>query len=268
MDNLFLYPAMNAMKTFFYLIHFQYLGFRYHGWSKQPDLLTIEQMMGKTLEFVLGHGRFKILVASRTDAKVSALHCAFELFLREPIEPEKLLTDLNLNLPGDIRILKIQATDNAFNIINSPKTKEYLYLFSFGEKGHPFCVPFMSCFPYDLDIELMKSGASLFKGAHHFIKYCTQPRPGTILEREILESRITENTFLKANFFPAESYVYIIRSKGFLRYQVRLIMGQLLSLGRGEIRLEDIQESLTGKDSRPLRHIAPASGLILNKIEF
>lgn len=257
-----------AVQTYFYLIHFQYLGFRYHGWSKQPDLLTIEQMMEKTLGFVLGHGRFKILVASRTDAKVSALHCAFELFLREPTDPEKLLNDLNQNLPGDIRILKIEVTDSAFNIINSPRIKEYLYLFSFGEKGHPFSAPLMSCFPYDLDIELMKSGARLFQGTHHFIKYCTQPRPGSILEREILESRITENTFFKANFFPAESYVYVIRSKGFLRYQVRLIMGQLLSLGRGEIRLEDIRESLTGNDSRPLRHIAPASGLILNKIVF
>jgi len=256
------------MQTYFYLIHFQYLGFRYHGWSKQPDLLTIEQMMEKTLGFILGHCRFKILVASRTDAKVSARHCAFELFLRDPQDPEKLLTDLNLNLPGDIRILKIEEKDKNFNIINGPKIKEYLYLFSFGKKCHPFCAPLMSCFPYGLDIGLMQSGALLFKGTHHFIRYCTQPGSGTKFEREILESRITENTLFTASFFPAESYVYIIRSKGFLRYQVRLIMGQLLSLGRGEISLEDIRESLTGNDHRPLRHIAPASGLILNKISF
>ncbi len=45
-------------------------------------------------------------------------------------------------------------------------------------------------------------------------------------------------------------------------------MGQLLSLGRGEISLDDIKESLKGNDNDPLRHIAPSSGLILNKIEF
>lgn len=256
------------MQTYFYLIHFQFLGFRYHGWSKQPDLLTLELMMEKTLGFILGQSRFKILVASRTDAKVSAQHCAFELFLKNPLDPKKLLTDLNQNLPGDIRILKIEETDRNFNIISSPKIKEYLYLFSFGEKGHPFCAPLMSCFPYDLDIELMESGARLFKGTHHFVRYCTKPGPDAIFERNILESRIIKNTLYTANFFPAESYVYIIRSKGFLRYQVRLIMGQLLSLGRGEISLEDIRESLTGKDTRPIRHIAPASGLMLNKISF
>jgi tRNA pseudouridine38-40 synthase len=256
------------MQTYFYLIHFQFLGFRYHGWSKQPDLLTLEQMMEKTLGCVLGHGRFKILVASRTDAKVSAHHCAFELFVKDSLDPKKLLVDLNLNLPGDIRILGIEETDKTFNIINSPKTKEYHYLFSFGEKGHPFCAPLMSCFPDDLDIELMQSGARLFKGTHHFIRYSTKPGPDATFERDILESRITKNTLYTANFFPHESYMYIIRSKGFLRYQVRLIMGQLLSLGRGEISLEDIRESLTGNDPRPLRHIAPASGLILNEIIF
>jgi tRNA pseudouridine38-40 synthase len=72
----------------------------------------------------------------------------------------------------------------------------------------------------------------------------------------------------KANFFPEETYAFHIHSRGFLRYQVRLIMGQLLSLGRGEIGLKDIQASLTGLNRHPLRHIAPSSGLMLNKIEF
>jgi len=53
-----------------------------------------------------------------------------------------------------------------------------------------------------------------------------------------------------------------------MRYQVRLMMGQLLSLGRGEINLADIKESLKGNNTQPLRHIAPASGLVLNKLEF
>ncbi len=45
-------------------------------------------------------------------------------------------------------------------------------------------------------------------------------------------------------------------------------MGQLLCLGRGDISLDDINESLIGKNTSPLREIAPASGLILNRIEF
>lgn len=256
------------MKKYYYLIHIQYLGYRYHGWLKQPELKTIEFMVEKTAEFVLGHPRFKILGTSRTDAKVSANHSAFELFVNDPLDTDQLLMDFNRNLPNDIKVIKIEEKDKTFNIINAPRIKEYIYLFSFGEKCHPFSAPLISSFQYDLDLELMKKGALLFKGKHNFIKYCTKPKPGTLFEREILVSKIEKNTIFKANFFPAESYGYHIHSKGFLRYQVRLIMGQLLSLGRGEISLDDIRESLKGYDNRPLRHIAPSSGLILNKIEF
>ncbi|MCP3876623.1 MAG: tRNA pseudouridine(38-40) synthase TruA [Desulfobacteraceae bacterium] len=256
------------MKKYYYLVHIQYLGYRYHGWLKQPEVKTVEFMIEKTTRFVLGHTHFKILGTSRTDAKVSANHSAFELFVNEPLNIDQLLIDFNQNLPNDIRVIKIEEKDKNFNIINTPKIKEYIYLFSFGEKNHPFCASLMSSFQDNLDIDGMKKGALLFKGKHNFRRYCTKPNPGTRFEREILVSKIKENTLFKANFFPTESYAYHIHSKGFLRYQVRLIMGQLLSLGRGEIDLDDIKDSLKGHNNEPLRHIAPSSGLILNTIKF
>lgn len=256
------------MGKYYYLIHIQYLGFRFHGWLKQPGLKTIEFMIEKTVKFIIGHTDFKILGTSRTDAKVSANHSAFELFVDEPLNIDQLLVDFNRNLPNDIRIIKIEKVDRHFNIINAPRIKEYIYLFSFGEKCHPFSAPLISSFQEFLDIDMMKNGALLFEGKHNFIRYCTKPNSGTIFNREILVSKIKENTIFKANFFPAKSYAYHIHSKGFMRYQVRLIMGQLLSLGRGEIGLCDIKESLKGDNHQPLRHIAPSSGLIVNKIEF
>lgn len=257
-----------AVEPCCYLIHIQYLGYRYHGWQKQPGLKTIEFMLKKTIGFVLGHTHFKILGAARTDSKVSANQSAFELFVKDPLDTDQFLAAFNRNLPNDIRALHIKAVSRLFNIIRAPKIKEYLYLFSFGEKCHPFCAPLISSFQDILDIDLMKQGAQLFKGTHNFVKYCTKPNPGPQFEREIFTSEIKINTQFKANFFPAETYAYCIRSKGFMRYQVRLIMGQLLSLGRGEIRLDDIRKDLMGQDTRPLRHIAPSSGLILNAIRF
>ena len=234
------------MTKYYYLIHFQYLGFRYHGWPKQPGQLTLELMIEKTLKFILKQVPFKIMVASRTDAKVSAIHNAFELLVGKPLIPDRLIEDLNTNLPNDIRILKIEEKNHTFNIINGPKTKEYIYLFAFGEKCHPFCAPMLSTFPYSLDIEMMKEGARLFQGRHNFIRYCTKPTPGTHLHREVLVSRIEKNTLYHADFFPRTTYAYVIRSMGFLRYQVRLIMGQLFSLGRGEISLDDIRNLCKG----------------------
>lgn len=256
------------MRRYYYLIHIQYLGYRYHGWLKQPGLKTIESMIEKTAGFILGHTRFKIIGTSRTDAKVSANHSAFELFVNDPLDKNQLLNAFNRNLPNDIKVIKIEEKDKDFNIINGPKIKEYIYLFSFGEKCHPFSAPLISSFQDDLDIDVMKQGALLFKGKYNFIQYCTKPNPGTEFEREIRLSKIKKNTLFKASFFPEKSWAYHIHSKGFMRYQVRLIMGQLLRLGRGEINLCDIKESLNGLNNQPLRHIAPSSGLILNKVLF
>jgi len=225
-------------------------------------------MIEKTIGFISGHNDFKLLGASRTDSKVSAHHSAVELFVSKPLNTDQFLMDLNQNLPNDIRALKIQAVDRHFNIINDPGVKEYVYLFSSGQKAHPFCASMMSSFAEALDLGVMKQGARLFEGRHNFIQYCTKPTPGRRFERDIQVSRIEENTLFSASFFPAKTYIYRIRSKGFLRYQVRLIMGQLLSLGRSEIGLADIKISLEGKNTHPLRHIAPSSGLILHKIEF
>jgi tRNA pseudouridine38-40 synthase len=258
----------NTIKMYYYLLHIQYLGFRYHGWLKQPGLKTIESMVEKTAKFVLGHSRFKILGTSRTDSKVSANHSAFELFVDEPLDMDALVVNFNQNLPNDIKILKIESVNKEFNIIQAPRIKEYAYLFSHGEKNHPFCAPLMHSSKDILDIELMKQGAQIFKGKHNFVRYCTKPGPKTTFNREILVSKIEKNTIFQANFFPKKSYAYHIHARGFLRYQVRLIMGQLLCLGRGETCLNKIKETLNGKETHPLRFIAPSSGLILNKVVF
>jgi tRNA pseudouridine38-40 synthase len=53
-----------------------------------------------------------------------------------------------------------------------------------------------------------------------------------------------------------------------MRNQIRLMMGALIDLGKGKLSLETISQSLEQDCFIKLDHIAPASGLILNKIEF
>ena len=257
-----------ASPQFFYLIHIQYLGFRFHGWAKQPNLKTIHLMIDKTIAFVLGHTDFKTLGTSRTDAMVSANHSVVELFLKEPLDQDNFLIEFNRNLPMDIRAVLIEETNAEFNVIQTPKVKKYMYLFSFGEKCHPFCAPVMSSFMENLDIELMKQGARLFEGLHDFRKYCAKSRDKVSFEREVLISKIEENELFSASFFPKNSYLYHIQAKGFLRNQIRLMMGQLIKLGKGDISLEQLHESIEAPDDIPLDYIAPASGLILNRVVF
>ena len=69
------------MKKYFYLITIQYLGYRFHGWQKQPDVKTLHLMVDRTFNFILEGKRFKSLSSGRTDAMVSAECAAIELFL-------------------------------------------------------------------------------------------------------------------------------------------------------------------------------------------
>lgn len=259
------------MKKYnYYIIRLQFLGFRFHGWQKQVDQKTLQGHVEKTLRFVLGSDNSKVLGSGRTDARVSANDFPMELFAKEKItDLNQFLIDFNLNLPNDIKALSIIETDEKFNIINNSKIKEYVYFFSFGTKNHPFAAPILTCFYQELDLELMKKGAALFQGHHWFKHYCTKPTELGNYNREIIVSEIVENDIYTANFFPKKSYIYRIKSRGFLRNQVRLIMGTLFRLGQGQVDLEFIKKSLIEHSiERPLPFVAPASGLILYNVEF
>lgn len=227
-------------------------------------------MLVKTLKFVLPKSKFKILGAGRTDAKVSALNAAFELFLdKEPLEDlQEFMSCFNVNLPPDIRVMSIDKVNENFNIIQESKLKEYVYLFSFGQKNHPFCAPFLANIMDELNVNLMSDCARYFIGTHDFSSYTARLQPNTKVLRTITSCEIKRNEILTANFFPEESYALHISGEGFMRYQIRMIMGALIQLGRGELTAMDIKESLKKDHNTVLTYVAPGSGLLLNHLQF
>lgn len=257
-------------KRYYYLIKIQYLGYRFHGWQKQPDVKTVHLMIDRTLKFIFQDIRFKTLGAGRTDAMVSANEAAIELFIyNEPITDFKAFLELfNHNLPQDIRALSIEEVDESFNIIQDSKLKEYHYVFSEGRKNHPFCAPIMTTILEELDVELMKQGAKLFEGTHNFRTYCYRATDKGEYTRTIAYCEIVDNDLYTANFFPKESYVFKIVGKGFMRNQIRLMFGCLIKLGRGEVSLKYIEDTLKEDSIEVMDYIAPASGLILHSLTF
>lgn len=252
-----------------YLLKIQFLGFRFSGWQKQTNAKTIHDIVDKSLSFVLVREEYKTIGMSRTDAKVSANTYYVQLFVLRALDKHEFIALLNKNFPQDFRVNLITHVPTSYNIINASKTKEYHYYFSFGEKAHPFTAPLLTALPDNLDIELMKKGAVLFEGTHYFHKYCTKPSKHTVLKRTIDCCEILENTYLTANFFPKQSFVLRVCGKGFLRYQIRLIMATLFELGKNNIDLLYIKESLLeNNDGKPLKTIAPASGLQLYNVDL
>ena len=256
------------MQKYYYFIKIQYLGFRFSGWQKQDDVKTIQGMVDRTISFILGHDNHRTLGAGRTDAKVSANQYALELFLNEKLNEASFLKNLNKNLPPDIKALELKEVDEKFNIINDSKVKEYIYIFTAKDRPHPFSAPFMVHFDDELNIELMKEGAKLFEGTHNFKNYCYKPSGKTIVTREVLYCAIKINNLYTASFFPETSWILHVHGKGFMRHQIRSMMGALVTLGRGEITLENISESLVEGMPQDIGFIAPSSGLMLNQVHF
>ena len=250
------------MKKFFYLFETAYLGYRYHGWQKQTeDLKTIQQQIDRQLNYLLPENKFKTLPASRTDKMVSAKRHFFQLYTEKPVENE-LDKKLNYFLPDDIQILKMTEVDRDFQIIGHTSSKEYHYYFAATQEKYPYASPFMTFFKDPLNLEDMQKACSLFVGEHNFKSYCYKPHSDKQFMRVVDECEIIENNYLKANFFPPKSYVLRVKGKGFFRHQIRLMMGTLEKLGRGELTYSEIETSLKG-DQGIIGYVAPPHGLQL-----
>ena len=226
-------------------------------------------MVDKTLSFVFEDIHYKTIGVGRTDAKVSANTYYIQMFTDKIVEEDTFIESLNANFSPDFKAISIQKVDRGFNVINAPKIKEYHYYFSFGEKNHPFSAPFIVNVDGNLDLETMEEAARLFAGEHYFHKYCTRPSEKTIFKRIIDSCEIIENDVLTANFFPEKSYIFKVRGKGFLRYQIRLMMATLFEVGKGNLDLQFIEASLKeDNDRKYMRNNAPSSGLQLYDIEL
>lgn len=252
-----------------YLLFVQFLGFRFRGWQHQPGQQTVEGMLKKTLKFVLPGTSVKLLASGRTDAKVSARALPVSLILQSAIpDPEAFLDELNANLPPDIRVNHMEAVPLDFNVIQDVIAKEYHYYFSNEPDFHPNASPFIGYFRDPLNIPRMREAAPLFEGTHHFEAFCSRPGSKANFERTITQSKIEVNTYLTAPFFPETTYALLVQGSGFLRYQIRMMLGALVMLGRDEIHEDDIVSALAGKPSKPITTIAPGSGLVLHQVTF
>jgi tRNA pseudouridine38-40 synthase len=254
-------------RPFTYLFYLQYLGLRYHGWQKQPGVKTIQGTLEKAFRYVLGHEDFTILGASRTDRGVSCNRGAFELFLKHETSPD-LLSTLNSFLPSDIRLLGFEPVPLNFNVIQDVSWKEYHYHFAIGEKFHPFAAGNLTFFEGIPDLDLMKKGVKLFVGKHDFRRFCSIDKVTDDYVREVLESDICTHSEAGKGFIPEKAFTFSVKGKGFLRYQVRIMMAALMDLGLGKITLEDLKNALDSDETSPISVAVPANGLVLERIEF
>jgi tRNA pseudouridine38-40 synthase len=250
-----------------YLLELSYIGTRYHGWQVQKNHTTIEGELKRALKR-LNPKKCRLFGASRTDAGVHAFKQLAQLHLQPRIEREEVLRVLQGYLPLDIWVKSISEYDPSKSVISRPKTKTYHYRFDNKKKTRlKIFESFTFNLEENLDFKVMQQGISYLQGTHHFERYTLKPRPSAVFERSIDLVRLHEGCPLFKEDFMQDCWSLEIRSSGFLRYMVRMLVGALINLGQHRVGLEEFKGSLSPSGNR-CGFIVPAKGLILSDIKF
>lgn len=102
---------MRFMKRFKLVV--AYDGTNYCGWQIQPNGITVEEVLNKTLSRFLKE-EIHIIGASRTDSGVHSFGNVAVFDSETTIPPEKLCFALNPQLPEDIRIVSSEQVPVIF----------------------------------------------------------------------------------------------------------------------------------------------------------
>ena len=239
-------------------LEISYDGTRYCGWQIQPQKLTIEAVINKTLSELLNE-EIIVIGASRTDSGVHAKGNVAVFDTNSLINAKKICFALNQRLPEDIRIQSSDEVPLHFHPrrVNSKKTYEYHIL------NRKIALPMERLYSYfvyyNLDLEAMKKAAEYLIGEHDFKSFCSVKTNVSDTIRIIYQINITKNE---------DNITISITGNGFLYNMVRIIVGTLINVGRGFYPPEKVREILIGCNRNLAGPTAPPLGLMLIKIDY
>lgn len=241
-----------------YKVTVAYDGNNYAGFQSQVNALAIQDVIEEVL-YKIFREKIRIIMSSRTDAGVHAKGQVFHFDSDKEKDLYKLKYSFNCLLPKDIHVLDVKIVSEKFHSRFSVKNKTYEYIINTGEYD-VFLDGYAYQCHYKLDVELMKKGAALLMGTHDFTTFNTSPLkeyPNQV--RTITEFKITK----KKDIIKIR-----VTATGFLRNMVRIMVGTLLDLGRGQKTLKDIKDMLNNPSKTTRRYNADPHGLYLIKIRY
>ena len=235
-----------------------YDGSRYKGWQRLGECEnTIQEKIETAIEEVLN---FRVFIqgSGRTDAGVHAKGQVFDMKLPFPLR-EEFFSQINQNLPEDIRLLKVEEVPGDFRARYDAKSKTYEYFVCTGERPSVFETKYVYHFPHELDIKAMQKGASYLLGKHDFTSFTDDKTEEKNKSRIIHEIHIIEEE---------GKILFEYCGNGFLQHMVRIITGTLLEVGRGDKKPEEVLRILKVKNRGEAGFLAPAKGLFLKEVQY
>lgn len=239
-----------------------YDGGAYRGWQKTPMGPSIESTLQQVLEKILQHAT-PLQAASRTDAGVHAEGQVVNFFTsKTDLNLNRLKLSLNSLLPKDISVLSVEKMAPSFHPTLDCKGKEYRYYICYGSAQLPHHRLYSWHYPYPLELNLMHQALPYLLGSHDFSSFCNVKKNASYahFNREINRIDLVE--------LEKERLCICIEGNHFLYKMVRNIVGTLLYVGRGKIKIEDIPLILKSGDRTQAGVTAPAHGLFLYRVHY
>jgi len=236
-----------------------YSGHPFHGWQIQPHCTTVQGRLQDALARVLEMEAVRTVGASRTDAGVHAhdQHVSFQT--TNPIPLDKLQRALNHMLPAGIRVLAVHERAPDFSARYHARAKHYAYFMHNGKVVPPFIGPYVWSDRRLLDADAMDRAARLFEGTRCFRAMQSA--------RDFRDQ--TETTIMAARVWRSGELVcFEVVGRNFLYHMVRIMVGALVMVGRGEWAPEALADGLLAGDRKAMGQTAPAGGLHLCKVAY
>jgi tRNA pseudouridine38-40 synthase len=245
----------------------EYDGTRYSGWQEQANARTIAGELDKAAEDYFNRP-VEIGGAGRTDAGVHALAQVAHLRLssrggrpRAIPRPQEILHALNDRLPADINLLEVETAAERFHARHDAISRTYLYQIS--TRRTAFGKKYVWWVKDRLDVKTMAQAADLIAGRHDFAAFS---------ERDAKEQSTTVVVESAEIITDEHLILFRITASHFLWKMVRRLVGSLVEVGRGNVKIEDFAQLIEGQTNRsklePARVTAPPSGLFLERISY
>ena len=236
-----------------------YDGTDFHGFQRQKsDIRTVQGALEDALN-KLGWDDASILAAGRTDAGVHARGQVISFRLKWTHSPDTLCAALNAYLPNDIAVREVAFVSDDFHPRFSALKRCYSYTVCLGQNREPLKERYAWRLVHDPDLQALNNAAALMLGEHDFGAFGTSPKSGGTTIRTVFRSMWQ---------LRGEVLQFEISANAFLYRMVRRIVASTLEVGLGRESEVVIRKQIEDPSTRSMTRLAPANGLVLERVEY
>lgn len=235
-----------------------YEGTKYSGWQRLPNTdNTIQAKLETTLSRLLDEP-IEIVGSGRTDAGTHAVGQVVNFHCESKMPCEDILNGLRMYLPKDIGVYSCKNVSERFHARYNAKTKTYRYRVWNSMEPCVFERNFVYIDRRCVDLAQMREAAKVFIGTHDFSAFCGN-------------RKMKKSTVRTIHRFDVEvqdhEIVFFVNGNGFLQHMVRILVGTILEVGRGERSVESLP-SLFGGERCRAGEMVPSTGLCLMEVTY